>query len=249
MSISSSTPLADLENASEFIARHIGVSDADEALMLKAVGATSRRELIDGIVPSSIARSQAMAIPAAVTETAALAELKAMAAKNKIFKSYIGQGYYDTHTPSVILRNILENPAWYTAYTPYQAEISQGRMEALVNFQTMIADLTALPMANASMLDEATAAAEAMTLARRSVKARGQTFIVSGDCHPQIIEVIQTRAAPLGISVKIVRSADEWQNSIASDDYFAALNQYPGSTGVAYTHAHYCFTIVGCRNR
>ena len=223
--------LSDLENPSEFIARHIGVDDADEALMLKAIGATSRRDMIDGIVPRSIARSQAMAIPAAVTEAAALAELKTMAAKNKVFKSYIGQGYYDTHTPGVILRNILENPAWYTAYTPYQAEISQGRMEALVNFQTMIADLTALPMANASMLDEATAAAEAMTLARRSVKARGQTFVVSGDCHPQIIEVIQTRAAPLGISVKIVRSADEWQNAIAADDYFAALNQYPGSTG------------------
>ena len=231
MSISSSTQLTELENASEFIARHIGVSDADEALMLKAMGAASRRELIDGIVPRAIARSQAMAIPAAVTEAAALAELKAMAAKNKIFKSYIGQGYYDTHTPGVILRNILENPAWYTAYTPYQAEISQGRMEALVNFQTMIADLTALPMANASMLDEATAAAEAMTLARRSVKAKGQTFIVSGDCHPQTIEVIQTRAAPLGIHIKIVRSADEWQSAIAADDYFAALNQYPGSTG------------------
>ncbi|TSA13675.1 MAG: glycine dehydrogenase (aminomethyl-transferring) [Comamonadaceae bacterium] len=231
MSISSSTPLTELENPSEFIARHIGVSDADEALMLKAMGAASRRELIDGIVPRSIARSQAMAIPAAVTEAAALAELKAMAAKNKILKSYIGQGYYDTHTPGVILRNILENPAWYTAYTPYQAEISQGRMEALVNFQTMITDLTALPMANASMLDEATAAAEAMTLARRSVKAKGQTFIVSGDCHPQTIEVIQTRAAPLGINIKIVRSADEWQNAIAADDYFAALNQYPGSTG------------------
>ncbi|MBZ4209573.1 MAG: aminomethyl-transferring glycine dehydrogenase [Rhodoferax sp.] len=231
MSISSSTPLTELENPSEFIARHIGVSDADEALMLKAMGAASRRELIDGIVPRSIARSQAMAIPAAVTEAAALAELKAMAAKNKILKSYIGQGYYDTHTPGVILRNILENPAWYTAYTPYQAEISQGRMEALVNFQTMITDLTALPMANASMLDEATAAAEAMTLARRSVRAKGQTFIVSGDCHPQTIEVIQTRAAPLGINIKIVRSADEWQNAIAADDYFAALNQYPGSTG------------------
>ena len=231
MSISSSTQLTELENASEFIARHIGVSDADEALMLKAMGAASRRELIDGIVPRAIARSQAMAIPAAVTEAAALAELKAMAAKNKIFKSYIGQGYYDTHTPGVILRNILENPAWYTAYTPYQAEISQGRMEALVNFQTMIADLTALPMANASMLDEATAAAEAMTLARRSVKAKGQTFLVSGDCHPQTIEVIQTRAAPLGIHIKIVRSADEWQSAIAADDYFAALNQYPGSTG------------------
>ena len=231
MLMKSAKSLSELENPSEFIARHIGVSDADEALMLKVVGAASRRELIDGIVPGSIARSQAMAIPAAVTEAAALAELKAMAAKNSVFKSYIGQGYYDTHTPGVILRNILENPAWYTAYTPYQAEISQGRMEALVNFQTMICDLTALPMANASMLDEATAAAEAMTLARRSVKAKGQTFIVSGDCHPQTIEVIQTRAAPLGISIKIVRSADEWQSAIASDDYFAALNQYPGSTG------------------
>ena len=231
MLMTSARSLSELENASEFIARHIGVSDADEALMLEAVGAASRRELIDGIVPRSIARSQAMAIPAAVTEAAALAELKAMAAKNSVFKSYIGQGYYDTHTPGVILRNILENPAWYTAYTPYQAEISQGRMEALVNFQTMITDLTALPMANASMLDEATAAAEAMTLAKRSVKARGQTFIVSGDCHPQTIEVIQTRAAPLGINIKIVRSADEWQSAIASDDYFAALNQYPGSTG------------------
>ena len=231
MLMQSAKPLSELENTSEFIARHIGVDEADEALMLKVIGASSRRELIDGIVPRSIARSQRMDIPAAATEAAALSELKAMAAKNQIFKSYIGQGYYDTHTPGVILRNILENPAWYTAYTPYQAEISQGRMEALVNFQTMIADLTALPMANASMLDEATAAAEAMTLARRSVKARGQVFIVSGDCHPQTIEVIQTRAAPLGISVKIVRSADEWQDAITQGDYFAALNQYPGSTG------------------
>ncbi|MFZ4479228.1 MAG: aminomethyl-transferring glycine dehydrogenase [Rhodoferax sp.] len=231
MLMQSPPPLHDLENSSEFIARHIGVDEADEALMLKIVGANSRRELIDAIVPRAIARSQRMDLPAAVTEAAALAELKAMAAKNQIFKSYIGQGYYDTHTPGVILRNILENPAWYTAYTPYQAEISQGRMEALVNFQTMIADLTALPMANASMLDEATAAAEAMTLARRSVKARGQVFIVSGDCHPQTIEVIQTRAAPLDISVRIVRSGDEWQQAIGLDDYFAALNQYPGSTG------------------
>ena len=219
--------LSDLENPSEFIARHIGVDDADEALMLKAIGATSRRDMIDGIVPRSIARSQAMAIPAAVTEAAALAELKTMAAKNKVFKSYIGQGYYDTHTPGVILRNILENPAWYTAYTPYQAEISQGRMEALVNFQTMIADLTALPMANASMLDEATAAAEAMTLARRSVKARGQTFVVSGDCHPQIIEVIQTRAQPIGITVQRCDVA-----AMAAQDSFAVLLQYPGVSGV-----------------
>ncbi|MFZ2309634.1 MAG: aminomethyl-transferring glycine dehydrogenase [Rhodoferax sp.] len=220
-----------LENASEFIARHIGIDEADEQLMLQAIGSTSRAELIAGIVPSSIARKSAMAIPAAITEAAALAELKALAEKNQQFKSFIGQGYYGTHTPGVILRNILENPAWYTAYTPYQAEISQGRMEALVNFQTMVCDLTGMPMANASMLDEATAAAEAMTLAKRSVKAKGNVFIVSGDCHPQTIEVIQTRAAPLGLTVKIITSADEWKAAIAGDDYFAAMNQYPASSG------------------
>jgi len=220
-----------LENASEFIARHIGIDEADEQLMLQAIGSTSRAELIAGIVPASIARKSAMAIPAAITEAAALAELKALAEKNQQFKSFIGQGYYGTHTPGVILRNILENPAWYTAYTPYQAEISQGRMEALVNFQTMVCDLTGMPMANASMLDEATAAAEAMTLAKRSVKAKGNVFIVSGDCHPQTIEVIQTRAAPLGLTVKIITSADEWKAAIAGDDYFAAMNQYPASSG------------------
>jgi len=223
--------LAALENPSEFVARHIGIEPAAEALMLNAVGAASRLALMAEIVPASIARSQAMAIPPAITEAAALADMKAIAQKNQVFKSFIGQGYYGTHTPGVILRNILENPAWYTAYTPYQAEISQGRMEALVNFQTMITDLTALPMANASMLDEATAAAEAMTLAKRSVKAKGNTFVVSGDCHPQTIEVIQTRAAPLGLTVKVVNSATEWAQAIAADDYFAALTQYPASSG------------------
>jgi glycine dehydrogenase len=227
-----STPtLAQLENASEFIARHIGITPADEQLMLNAVGLPSRAELIAGIVPGSIARKSAMAIPAAITEAAALAELKSLAGKNKILKSFIGQGYYGNHTPGVILRNILENPAWYTAYTPYQAEISQGRMEALVNFQTMVCDLTGMPMANASMLDEATAAAEAMTLAKRSVKAKGNVFIVSGDCHPQTIEVVQTRAAPLGITVKVIKSSDEWHAAIAADDYFAAMTQYPASSG------------------
>ncbi len=138
--------LAELENSSEFLARHIGITDADERLMLNIIGEPNRAALIDSIVPRSIARTSRMAIPDAVTEAAALAELKAMAGKNKVLKSFIGQGYYGTHTPGVILRNILENPAWYTAYTPYQAEISQGRMEALVNFQTMVCDLTAMPM-------------------------------------------------------------------------------------------------------
>jgi glycine dehydrogenase len=224
-------PLRELENTSEFIARHIGIDDADEAHMLSAVGSASRRALIDGIVPRSIARSQAMAIPAPVTEAQALAELKAMAAKNKVFKSFIGQGYYGTHTPGVILRNILENPAWYTAYTPYQAEISQGRMEALVNFQTMVCDLTGMPIANASMLDEATAAAEAMTLAKRSVKSKSNVFIVAGDCHPQTIEVVQTRAKPLGIEVKVSTAAVTVPQLMAEGNYFGVLAQYPATTG------------------
>ena len=231
MLMSAHRPLGDLENPSEFIARHIGISAQDETHMLGVIGEASRRALIESIVPRSIARSKGMQLPAPVTEAAALEQLKGIARKNKLFKSFIGQGYHGTHTPGVILRNILENPAWYTAYTPYQAEISQGRMEALVNFQTMVCDLTGMPIANASMLDEATAAAEAMTLAKRSVKAKGNTFIVSGDVHPQTLEVIETRAAPLGITVKVIRSSDEWQSAIAQDDYFAALNQYPGSSG------------------
>ncbi|MDO9166436.1 MAG: aminomethyl-transferring glycine dehydrogenase [Rhodoferax sp.] len=227
MLMQSARPLSELENTSEFLARHIGVDAADEALMLKVVGSSSRRELIDGIVPRSIARSSRMAIPAAVTEAAALAELKAIASKNQIFKSYIGQGYYDTHTPGVILRNILENPAWYTAYTPYQAEISQGRMEALVNFQTMIADLTGMPMANASMLDEATAAAEAMTLALRVGISKSTTFMVDSEVLPQTLEVIQTRARPLGITVKVCRGDEALR-----EESFAVLLQYPGVSGV-----------------
>ena len=158
-----------LENPQEFVARHIGLSPQDEAHMLSTIGEASRESLIAGIVPANIRRSAPMDLPPAIGEAAALAEMRAMAAHNRVLKSFIGQGYYGTHTPGVILRNILENPAWYTAYTPYQAEISQGRMEALVNFQTMVCDLTAMPIANASMLDEATAAAEAMTLAKRSV--------------------------------------------------------------------------------
>ncbi len=229
-------PLDELENPSEFIARHIGIDDAAEQHMLSVVGAASRRALIEAIVPRSIARSNPMQLPAPVTEAAALAKMKAIAAKNKVFKSYIGQGYYNCHTPGVILRNILENPAWYTAYTPYQAEISQGRMEALINFQTMVCDLTAMPIANASMLDEATAAAEAMTLAKRSVKSKSNTFLVAGDCHPQTIEVVQTRAKPLGIEVSIAMSAEEWDKKIKGGDYFAVLAQYPSTDGSIHNY-------------
>jgi glycine dehydrogenase len=224
------TPLDALENHGEFIARHIGPDTADEAHMLSVIGAASRQALIDAIVPKSIMRAQPMALPAVASEAEALAELRAVAALNQVKKSFIGQGYYGTLTPGVILRNILENPAWYTAYTPYQAEISQGRMEALVNFQTMVAELTGMAIANASMLDEATAAAEAMTLAKRSVKSKSNTIIVAGDCHPQTIEVVKTRAEPLGIEV-IVGFAPKLMEE---HDYFAVLASYPATNGLVH---------------
>jgi glycine dehydrogenase len=195
--------------------------------MLSTIGAASRRALIEAVVPRAIARSRPMALPAPVTEAQALAEMKALAARNQVLRSFIGQGYYGTHTPGVILRNILENPAWYTAYTPYQAEISQGRMEALVNFQTMVCDLTGMAIANASMLDEATAAAEAMTLARRGVKAKSDTIIVAGDCHPQTIEVVRTRAEPLGLEVRVGFVPQLMQEH----EYFAVIAQYPSTSG------------------
>jgi len=230
MLMQSARPLGELENPAEFIPRHIGIDGEDERRMLAAIGETSRRALIDSIVPRAIARASAMKLPPPATEAQALLELRGIASKNKVFKSFIGQGYYGTITPGVILRNILENPAWYTAYTPYQAEISQGRMEALVNFQTMVCDLTAMPIANASMLDEATAAAEAMTLAKRTVKSRSNTFVIAGDCHPQTIEVVKTRAKPLGIEVVVANSGEEWQRALEGD-LFAALIQYPASSG------------------
>jgi glycine dehydrogenase len=234
MLMQSAKPLGELENPAEFIARHIGIDETDELHMLSVVGSASRRALIDGIVPRAIARSRAMLIPPPVTEAAALKQLKAIAAKNQVFKSFIGQGYYGTYTPGVILRNVLENPAWYTAYTPYQAEISQGRLEALINFQTMVCDLTGMPIANASMLDEATAAAEAMTLAKRSVKSKSNVFIVAGDCHPQTIEVIQTRAKPLGIEVKVSTASATVPQLMAQGDYFGVLAQYPATTGMIH---------------
>jgi glycine dehydrogenase len=224
------TPLSILEDATEFHARHIGPDAVDESLMCAAIGVAGRGALIDAVVPASIRRSQGMQLPPAVTEAQALAELKAIAGKNKLHKSFIGQGYSGTHTPGVILRNILENPAWYTAYTPYQAEISQGRMEAIVNFQTMVCELTGMAIANGSMLDEATSAAEAVTLAKRSVKSKSSTLIVASDVHPQTIEVIQTRCKPLGIEV-LVGMAPVLMNQ---HDYFAVVCQYPSTTGLIH---------------
>jgi glycine dehydrogenase len=225
--MSATKPLRELENASEFVARHIGIEADDERHMLSVIGAASRRALIEAIVPRGIVRGAPMALPEPLTEAQALAELKAIAGQNRLLKSFIGQGYHGTHTPGVILRNILENPAWYTAYTPYQAEISQGRMEALVNFQTLVCDLTGMAIAGSSMLDEATAAAEAMTLAMRVGKSKSTTLFVADDVLPQTLEVIRTRATPIGVEV-VVGAAEDAAHAQA----FAVLLQYPGVDGV-----------------
>jgi len=244
--------LRSLEHHDAFIERHIGPNDAEIAAMLALVGHASLEAFTDAIVPASIKSANPLALPEAMTEVDALARIRAIAQKNQLFKSFIGQGYYGTHTPNVILRNILENPAWYTAYTPYQAEISQGRMEALINFQTMIADLTGMDIASASLLDEASAAAEAMTLAKRSAKSKSDTFLVVGDTHPQTIEVLQTRAEPLGLKVNVVRGTDAVHAAIAEGDYFGVLAQYPASSGwiadwekdAEAIHAHNALFVV-----
>ena len=223
-------PLSALEQHDAFAGRHIGPSESEQRQMLDALGYPTRAALIDALVPPAIRRTSPMNLPPPRSEAEALAELRALASKNAVYKSFIGQGYYGTHTPGVILRNILENPAWYTAYTPYQPEIAQGRLEALVNFQTMVCDLTAMAIANASMLDEATAAAEAMTLARRVAKNPSNVFLVAGDCHPQTIDVVQTRAKPLGIEV-IVGPVPQL---IEAREFFGVLAQYPSTTGLIH---------------
>lgn len=225
--MSQNTPsLLDLEHAGAFIERHIGPDEREIEQMLAVVGHSSLEALTDAIVPATIKAADALDLPDAMTEVDALARIRAVASKNQVLRSFIGQGYYGTHTPNVIARNILENPAWYTAYTPYQAEISQGRMEALINFQTMVAQLCGMEIANASLLDEATAAAEAMTLAKRSAKSKSNVFFVHDAVHPQTLELLKTRARPLEIELHVGPLADALEH-----DSFGVLIQYPDTYG------------------
>ncbi len=244
------SPLDLLAPTDTFARRHHGDNAAETAALLATLGSPSLDTLVDAAVPKHIRRG-AMNLPAALGESAALAELRAIASENKVFRSFIGTGYYGTHTPGVIQRNILENPAWYTAYTPYQAEISQGRLEAILNFQTVVTDLTGLEIANGSMLDEGTAAAEAMMMCHR-LKEGGddayKTFFVSEHCHPQTIDIVKTRATPLGVAVIV----GDHRTFAPTANCFGVLVQYPDTTGsihefekfFAAAHAAGAFTIV-----
>jgi len=218
----------------DFSRRHIGPNEIETAEMLRAVGFENLDALIDATVPKNIRLDRELNLPEAKSEAEALEELRAISKKNTVAKSFIGAGYSDCITPPVIQRNILENPGWYTAYTPYQAELAQGRLEALLNFQQMMMDLTGLEIANASMLDEATSAAEAMTLCHAAVPDR-KTFFVADNCHPQTIAVVQTRAKPLGIEVKI----DNFANFKFVDTVFGALVQYPATDGAIYDYGEF----------
>ncbi len=219
--------LQDLDVYNNFIRRHIGPSSADEQAMLAELGMKSLDERVDKVVPASIRRKKTLAVKASRSERQVLDKLYQVSTRNQLFKSFIGMGYYNTQTPTVIERNLLRNPAWYTAYTPYQAEISQGRLEALLNFQTMISDLTGMEIANASMLDEATSAAEAMTLCQRMSKSKGNVFFVADSCHPQTIAVVANRALHFGIEIVV---GDPFKD-LDELELFGVLLQYPCSTG------------------
>jgi len=220
--------LFDLENHSDFIQRHIGPTEQQQAAMARAIGYDNLDALIDDTVPRAIRRQQPMQLPGAQTERQVLSRLRELASRNVVNRSFIGMGYYDTLTPPVIQRNVLENPGWYTAYTPYQPEISQGRLEALLTYQQMIMDLTGMELSSASMLDEGTAAAEAMTLLQRvNKKNRSNTFLIADDCHPQTIAVVKTRAEALGFEVAIGHP----DTLLASTEGFGLLLQYPGTYG------------------
>src|SRR6201996_1858984 len=236
------------EAASSFVRRHIGPSPRDVATMLETVSAKSLGDLMGETLPGSIRQKMPLDLGEALSETEALAHMGELAAQNQLFTSLIGQGYSGTILPAVIQRNILESPAWYTAYTPYQPEISQGRLEALFNFQTMICDLTGLDVANASLLDEATAAAEAMALAERAAQAKAKSFFVDHEVHPQTLAVLRTRAEPLGWTLVIGDPLADLDKA----DVFGAVLQYPASSGavrdlkpaIASLHAKGALAIV-----
>jgi glycine dehydrogenase len=224
----------DLTYGVPFAGRHIGPGSDEQRRMLEFVGYSSIEELMDAAIPEVIRWHGTLDLPPAASEAEVLAELRALADRNQVAISMIGLGYYGTHTPGVIRRNVMESPGWYTAYTPYQPEISQGRLEALLNFQTMVADLTGLATANASMLDEATAAAEAMTLARRASRSRSNVYAVDADALPQTLAVIGTRAEPLGIDIRVVDVDDP---ESLPEDFFGLHLQYPGASGAVRDHA------------
>lgn len=223
------------QKLSTFAERHIGPNPDDIQQMLAVLGFTNIDDLIDKTVPETIRFNQELKLPAAQSEFAALAKLKQIADKNQVYRSFIGMGYYDCITPAVIQRNILENPGWYTAYTPYQPEIAQGRLEALLNFQTMIIDLTGLEIANASLLDEGTAAAEAMSMSYGVCKNKSHNYFVSSECHPQTIDVLQTRAKPLGINIII----GDHQTFDFTETIFGAVLQYPATEGTIYDYRNF----------
>jgi glycine dehydrogenase len=230
----------------EFTARHIGPNEAETAEMLATIGVASLDELISRTVPDSIRMDHSLRVPPQQSEAEYLRELKEVSLKNKTFRNYIGQGYYDTHTPSVILRNVFENPGWYTQYTPYQAEIAQGRLESLLNFQTMVCDLTGLPIANASLLDEATAAAEAMSmffhqLNKNTDSPERPKFFVDADVFPQTIAVLYTRANPLGIQIEV----GDYRSARLDNTYFGALVQYPNDKGSIEDYRAFIHAVHG----
>ncbi len=225
------TDLSSLEQRDAFVRRHIGPDASEQQTMLAAVGVGSVEELLAKAVPEAI-RHDELRLGEPVREHEVLAELRELAGRNTVLRSCIGMGYTGTITPPVIRRNVLENPAWYTAYTPYQPEISQGRLEALLNFQTMVSDLTGMELANASLLDEGTAAAEAMAMCHRISSARGDVYLVDADCHPQTIAVVETRARPLGIEVRTFRPGVDDLDAEA----YGVLLQYPGSSGTVRDH-------------
>ncbi len=219
--------MASSSRVTSFASRHIGPRDLDAHRMLQTLGVTSREDLLGAVIPEVIRRRTRMALPEAIDESAVLAELASIAGRNTVMTSMIGLGYHDTITPQVIVRNVLENPGWYTAYTPYQPEIAQGRLEVLLAFQTMVEDLTGLPVAGASLLDEPTAAAEAMTLLRRVDRSDRNVFVVDADTHPQTLAVLATRAEPLGIEIRI----DALEAGMDLSDAYGVLISYPGSSG------------------